>query len=64
MRLTVAYDGKRYRGFEIQPRVETVRGVLEQAIARATGEAIKIHAGGRTDAGVHALGPEVSFFTR
>ncbi|MFN7971202.1 MAG: tRNA pseudouridine(38-40) synthase TruA [Acidobacteriota bacterium] len=64
VRLTVAYDGRRFKGFEVQPGLLTVRGVLEEAIGKATGEKVGIHAAGRTDAGVHALGQVVSFFSR
>lgn len=63
-RLTVAYDGGRYRGFEIQPGQATVRGAIERALKEATGELIRIHVGGRTDAGVHATGQVVSFHAR
>lgn len=64
LRMTVAYDGGRYRGFEVQPHTRTIRGAIEQAILAATGERVRIHAGGRTDAGVHAQGQVVSFFSR
>ncbi len=64
LRLTVAYDGGAYRGFEVQPGRATVRGVLEQANWKATGERVRLHAGARTDAGVHATGQVVSFFSR
>lgn len=64
MRLTVSYDGRRYRGFEVQPDQRTVRGEIENAIRKVTAEQVRLHAGGRTDAGVHALGQCVSFFTR
>ncbi len=61
----VSYDGTRYRGFQRQPaeRGPTVQGELEAAIARITGEAIRLTGAGRTDSGVHATGQVVNFAT-
>lgn len=54
-RLTIAYDGKRYNGWQRQGNTErTVQGKLEQALGRMTDHAVEIHGAGRTDAGVHA----------
>jgi tRNA pseudouridine38-40 synthase len=66
LKLTVAYDGTRFHGFQRQPaRVgRTVQGVLEGRLAELTGEEIGLRAAGRTDAGVHALGQVVNFHTR
>lgn len=64
MRLTVEYDGARFAGFQWQPQLRTVAGVLEAALARLFGEPLKISAAGRTDAGVHATGQVVSFTAR
>lgn len=64
VRLTVEYDGTRFAGFQWQPQVRTVAGVLEAALARIFGEPLKISAAGRTDAGVHATGQVVSFTAR
>jgi tRNA pseudouridine38-40 synthase len=64
IRLVLQYDGGLYHGWQIQPRLETVQGVLTQAIRRITSEAIHIHGSGRTDAGTHALGQVCNFQTR
>jgi len=60
-RLTLAYDGTRYAGWQSQTGQLTLQDTLEQAIQRITRETIRVVASGRTDAGVHALGQVVSF---
>jgi len=60
-KLTLAYDGTRYSGWQFQPGCLTLQETLEQALAKITGETIRVIASGRTDAGVHALGQAVSF---
>lgn len=52
--LAVSYDGTRYNGFQTQPGGNTIQDKLEEAIAKLTGERVKITGSGRTDAGVHA----------
>jgi tRNA pseudouridine38-40 synthase len=61
--LVVEYDGTNYAGFQWQDGRSTVQGVLEEGIARLTGESIRVVAASRTDAGVHAWGQVVSFRT-
>lgn len=62
--LTVAYDGTNYHGFQRQtPPVVAVQNVLERALAKVCGEQVELAAAGRTDAGVHAYGQVVNFFT-
>jgi tRNA pseudouridine38-40 synthase len=63
IRLTLAYDGTSYVGWQIQPNGLTVQAVVEDALQKLTGETIKVVAAGRTDSGVHALGQVVSFRT-
>lgn len=63
LKLTLAYDGTAYAGWQWQVGQRTLQGELEAALARITGEAIRVTASGRTDAGVHALGQVVSFQT-
>ena len=60
LKLTLAYDGTAYAGWQKQPGCSTVQGTLEKALARVTGERIVPVASGRTDAGVHALAQVVS----
>ena len=61
IKLVVAYDGTRFRGWARQPRLRTVEGVLEKAIGRVLGGMPELSVAGRTDAGVHARGQLVSF---
>lgn len=61
-RAVVAYDGTGYRGFQRQAgATPTVQGVLEDAIARVTGQPVALRAAGRTDTGVHASGQVIAF---
>ena len=63
IRLTLAYDGTNYVGWQVQPNGRSVQEVVERAIYRVTGETLRILAAGRTDSGVHALGQVASFRT-
>ena len=60
-RAVVEYDGTGFAGSQWQPNARTVQGELEDALARLTGERIRVRFAGRTDAGVHATGQVVSF---
>ncbi len=61
LKLTVAYDGTNFAGWQVQPDKLTVQEVIEQAIFDVTGERLRVLAAGRTDAGVHAIGQVVNF---
>ena len=60
-KLTLAYDGSGFHGWQVQPGLTTVQGTLSEAIARLTGERTLPQGSGRTDAGVHALAQVVTF---
>ena len=55
LKLIIAYDGAPFAGWQSQSHHNTVQDHLERAFERVTGEAVRIHGAGRTDAGVHAL---------
>ena len=63
LKLVLEYDGTDFHGFQRQPRLRTVQGVLERALSRLLSSPTKIIGAGRTDAGVHALGQGVNFVT-
>ncbi|MGC2192070.1 MAG: tRNA pseudouridine(38-40) synthase TruA [Candidatus Dormiibacterota bacterium] len=60
-RMVLAYDGTRYRGWQVQPKVATVQGEFSRALAELTQENPVIRSAGRTDAGAHAHGQVISF---
>jgi len=63
LKLTIAYDGSDFHGWQVQPDLATVQGILAEVIGRTTGEKVLPQGSGRTDAGVHALGQVVTFQT-
>jgi tRNA pseudouridine38-40 synthase len=63
IRLTLAYDGTAYAGWQVQRHGKAIQEVVESALGKITGETIRVTASGRTDAGVHALGQVVAFRT-
>jgi tRNA pseudouridine38-40 synthase len=63
LKLTLAYDGTDFAGWQFQPGQRTVQQTLHDALSQITGEKISAVASGRTDAGVHALGQVVGFTT-
>lgn len=62
-KITVAYDGTDYAGWQVQLGQPTVQGMLERAMARVAKARVPITGSGRTDAGVHALGQVASLST-
>ncbi len=60
-RITLAYDGSDFQGWQVQPGLPTVQGELQAALGRITGETPLPQGSGRTDAGVHALAQVASF---
>jgi tRNA pseudouridine38-40 synthase len=63
IKLLITYDGTDFSGWQRQPDRRTVQQVLEEALGRLTGVVPPTNASGRTDAGVHALGQVVHFYT-
>ena len=60
LRLTIAYDGTAFAGWQMQAHQRTVQSVLEDALQQIEGSRVVVHAAGRTDAGVHAAGQVIS----
>jgi tRNA pseudouridine38-40 synthase len=63
LKLTIAYDGTHYQGWQLQAKGMTIQGALEEKLSLITGEPIRLKAAGRTDAGVHAWGQVANFTT-
>src|SRR2546428_12280571 len=63
LKLTLAYDGTEFCGWQVQPDAPTVQGTLASAIGRITGEKVLPQGSGRTDAGVHARAQVVTVTT-
>ena len=60
-KLTLAYDGTTFHGWQVQPELPTVQGTLAKALHHLTGETVLPQGSGRTDTGVHALAQVASF---
>ena len=63
-KLTIAYDGTDFHGWQIQAEKPTIQGEIVSVLRRLTQEHVYLHGAGRTDAGVHALGQVGSFRTQ
>jgi tRNA pseudouridine38-40 synthase len=55
IKITISYDGTDYHGWQVQPGLPTIQGVLEQVFGEIEGRAVQVAGSGRTDAGVHAI---------
>lgn len=63
-RIHLEYDGAAYSGWQLQPNAPTIQHFVQGALNQVLGgEGVVVHASGRTDAGVHALGQVCSFQT-
>lgn len=62
-KLVLKYDGSNYLGWQAQKNGQTIQQTVEQAIYNILGEHVRLYSSGRTDAGVHALGLTVNFYT-
>ncbi len=60
-RVTLAYDGTNYQGWQIQSHGPTIQGELQKCLERMSGHTVSVVGAGRTDAGVHAHGQVVHF---
>ena len=62
--MVLEYDGTDFCGWQLQPKDRTVQGVLQSSLKQLLRESRTVHASGRTDAGVHALGQVANFKTK
>jgi len=62
IRIHLAYDGGPFHGWQVQPGLPTIQGILEQIVSDIEGKPVHVAGSGRTDAGVHAL-DQVAAFT-
>jgi len=63
IKLVIEYDGTSYHGWQFQPGLDTIQGILESRLSRITKTDVTLYGAGRTDAGVHALGQVANFRT-
>lgn len=61
LKITIAYDGSAFHGWQVQPGLPTVQGALEQILSEMEGAPVHVAGSGRTDAGVHALAQVAAF---
>jgi tRNA pseudouridine38-40 synthase len=61
IKITLAYDGGGFHGWQVQPGLPTIQGTLEEILSGIEGQAVQVAGSGRTDAGVHALAQVAAF---
>ncbi|HEY3840126.1 MAG TPA: tRNA pseudouridine(38-40) synthase TruA [Bryobacteraceae bacterium] len=61
IKITVAYDGAGFHGWQVQPQLPTIQGTLEEILAGIEKKPVHVAGSGRTDAGVHALAQVAAF---
>lgn len=63
IKLTIAFDGTGFSGWQRQSNASTIQGELEKSLTLITNAQVTLHGAGRTDGGVHALAMVASFQT-
>jgi len=61
IKLTIAYDGTDYNGWQLQKNGRTIQAEIEKAVEKTFGEKCRVNGAGRTDSGVHAKGQVANF---
>jgi len=61
IKIQLSYDGTDYHGWQVQPGLRTIQGVLEEVVSGIEGKPVPVAGSGRTDAGVHALAQVAAF---
>jgi tRNA pseudouridine38-40 synthase len=61
IKITLAYDGTDFHGWQVQPGLPTIQGTLEAVLGEIEGQPVGVDGSGRTDAGVHALAQVAAF---
>jgi tRNA pseudouridine38-40 synthase len=61
IKIIISYDGTEYHGWQVQPGLPTIQGMLEHVIAEMEGRPVQVAGSGRTDAGVHAVAQVAAF---
>jgi tRNA pseudouridine38-40 synthase len=61
IKISLAYDGGGFHGWQVQPGLPTIQGALEEILSGMEGKPVSVAGSGRTDAGVHALAQVAAF---
>lgn len=61
IKIKLAYDGSAFHGWQVQPGLPTIQGILEQIVSDMEGAPVHVAGSGRTDAGVHAIEQVAAF---